>query len=257
MRKVFPVLICIALLATGAYAQKMNELNNPADFSNDFQFPAAAPGAVQFSDDFEGGTPPAGWSVVDNEGNGVIWANLAGCGEGGNYTNGSGDCACASSDVAGTADFDTELVTESYNFCDATNSTLSFTANYQNFANEDFFDVDYSLDGTAWTHVLSWNEDHGGFRAPPGEDVNLDVSVLDGESMVYFRFRYWDPAANDWEWYIQVDDYVLGADGTISVPGTDSCGGTGTPATNTTGLLILALVLLVGGSAYVLVRRSA
>lgn len=55
--------------------------------------------------------PPAGWTVIDNENTGVIWDNLAGCGESGNFTGGSGDVACASSDIAGTVEFDTELQT--------------------------------------------------------------------------------------------------------------------------------------------------
>ncbi|MEO1253551.1 MAG: hypothetical protein AAFY41_01515, partial [Bacteroidota bacterium] len=61
-----------------------------------------------FSEDFEGGVfPPAGWTVIDNEGTGVTWGFSADVGEA-NYS-GSGEAATVSSDLFGQAEFDTEL----------------------------------------------------------------------------------------------------------------------------------------------------
>ncbi len=57
-----------------------------------------------------------------------------------------------------------------------------------------------------WTNLLSWNEDHGGFRSLPGVAVNLDISSVVGQANVMFRFRYYDPNTGDWDWYVQVDD---------------------------------------------------
>lgn len=235
---------------------KPGELDNPKDYSNDHQVPArpGPPRAPQITEDFEGGTPPAGWTVIDNEGSGVAWDTLAGCGEAGNFTNGAGDVACVSSDVAGTNEFDTELLTDTYNFCDATNAAMLFTANYQNLAGLDFFDVDASTDGGgSWDNLLSWNEDHGGFRAQPGEDVNLGLAAYEGMPDVSFRFHYYDPNASDFDWYIQVDDFVLDSDGIISAPGAG--GACDVPAGNSNQMALLALLLVLGGAAFVALRK--
>lgn len=268
-KSVFRLGLCLilAVVVSGvAFAQvtgdgrdttKPGELDNPKDFSRDFQVgPPDGPGTPQITEDFEGGTPPAGWQVIDNEGTGVVWTNIAGCGEAGNFTNGAGDAACVSSDVAGVIDYDTELWTESYNFCDSINSVLNFTANYQNLAGLDFFEVDYSTDGgTNWTNILSWNEDHGAFRSPPGEDVSLGLGVLDGEPDVWFRFHYYDPTTSpDFDWYIQVDDFELASDGVITAPG--GGGVCAVPTMNSVGLAVLTVLLLVGGSALLLRRRT-
>ena len=237
-----------------ADAAKVDELNNPADYSRDFQVGPGQGGAPQIQEGFEGGTPPSGvtsaWTVIDNAGDGPIWTDLAGCGESGNFTNGSGDVACVSSDEFGSAEFDTELITESYDFCDGVGSALTFTVNYQNFAGLDFFEVDHSTDGSSWTNLLSWNEDHGSFRSTPGEDVNLDVSALDGAPQVWFRYHYFDPNADDFDWYVQVDDFVLESSGTITTPGAAICA-TGVPTVGNQQLLALGLLLALGGAAFV------
>jgi len=171
----------------------------------------AFPQSIFFQEQFEGGVPPAGWTVVDNEGTGVVWTTIAGSGEAGNFTNGSGEAACVSSDIFGPAEFDTELRTPVLDFTNVTGVTLSFTANYQNFASLDFFDVDVSTDGgTNWTNIISWNEDHGGFRGLPGEDVSLSISALvEGQNNVVIRFHCYDPNLLDWDWYAQVDDLLI------------------------------------------------
>ncbi len=61
--------------------------------------------------------------------------------------------------------------------------------------------------------MLSWNEDHGVFRALPGEDVNLDISAVAGnQTSVMIRWYYSDPEPNDYEWYAQVDDVAVACD---------------------------------------------
>jgi hypothetical protein len=158
---------------------------------------------------FESGIPPS-WQVVDNAGNGVVWGSLADCGEAGNYTNGSGDVACASSDIAGTVEFDTELRTPVFSLDGVATAQLSYTANYQNLAGSDFLDLDISSDGgSTWSPLLSWNEDHGAFRAQPGEDVAYDLSAYLGMSNLMLRWHYYDPNSGDWDWYAQVDDVAL------------------------------------------------
>lgn len=167
------------------------------------------------TEDFNGGVvPPVGWTVVDNEGTGMVWGNIADAGEFGNYTGASGDAATASSDIFGPAPFDTELRTPSITGF-GPNVVISYVANYQNFANFDFLDLDISVDGGAsWTTVLSWNEDHGAFRSPPGETVSLPLdSYLGGATEFMLRWHYYDPnPGSDWDWYAQIDDVVITSD---------------------------------------------
>ena len=167
---------------------------------------AAAAGAAcgqGFYEDFEGGIPGS-WSVIDNAGGGVVWMTNADWGDG-NYTNGSGLAAEVNSDSAGTAEFDTELVTHS--FVVPAGSALELTANYMNFAYLDFFDIDINV-GSGWVNLLSWNEDHGGFFSTPGEDISIDLSGYAGNS-ANVRFHYYDPNSFDWDWYVQIDNVAV------------------------------------------------
>jgi MYXO-CTERM domain-containing protein len=84
---------------------------------------------------------------------------------------------------------------------------LQLLANYQNFAALDFFDIDIN-NGSGWVNLLRWNEDHGGFDAPPGEAIDLDLSAYAGDT-AQVRFHYYDPNSGDWDWYIQVDDVAV------------------------------------------------
>ena len=168
---------------------------------------------------------PGVWSVVDDAGLGLVWSNIAGAGEAGNYTGGAGDAATVSSDAYGPADFDTSLISNSFSLANASSATLEYLVNYQNFAAFDFLDVDISIDGgSSWTNLLSWNEDHGTFRGVPGEAVSLDLGAYVGESDVMLRWRYYDPTTFDWDWYAQVDNVGLSCnlipdcDGAVATP---------------------------------------
>jgi Calx-beta domain-containing protein len=153
---------------------------------------------------------PAGWSIVDSAGNGIVWGNLAACGEAGNYTGGAGDAACVSSDFAGRGEFDTELRSPVFSLAGATSASLDFNANYQSFAGSDFLDVDVSTDGGAtWTTLVRWNEDHGAFRTTPGEFARIALSPFLGMSNLMLRWKYYDPNSDDWDWYAQLDDVRL------------------------------------------------
>ena len=203
------------------------------------------------SEDFASGIP-AGWSVIDNAGNGVVWTDLAGSGMGGNYTNGSGDVAAIDSDAAGAVDFDTELWMPALDLTNATATALMFTSNYQNYANYDFFDVDVSTDGgSTWTNEMRWNEDHGAFDSTPGEDVNIDLGAYDGMASVIVRYRYYDPGHN-WDWYVQIDDVLV--DATISQQPTPTPTPVeAIPTLNHNGLI--AMAMLIGLVAVVVIRR--
>jgi hypothetical protein len=251
------IILIVVLLAWGvsfAYdPTKLQELSNPPDNSGEYQGPPSTAATPQITEDFEGGTPPAGWSVTDDTGSGVVWETGGGaCGRT-NNTNGSGGFALADSDCFGSATYDTSLVTESYNFCSSVNSGMSVTINYQNFAGNDFFYIDCD-GGAGYVNLLTWNEDHGGFSAPPGEDVSLDLSQFDGAPSVTCRLRYEDISSPGWYWWVMVDDFVLLSDGVITAPGVDDCGGGGVPAT--TGIGLMLLVLALGGSSAYFLRRK-
>jgi hypothetical protein len=244
------ILALVGFVAASAFAAKLDELNEPKDYSNDFEMLAGARQTPIITEDFEGSFPPAGWTVTDDApgANTTAWSDLAGCGEAGNFTNGSGDCACVSTDIAGIGvNVDTQLITSSYSFAGYSDLVLAFTANYQSFQATERFDVDYSIDGgTNWNNILTWAEDHGTFRGTPGVDVALDMSGADGQGNVKVRFYHYDPATNDWDWYAQVDDVVIEGD----------TGGGGTvPTTTGIGIALMVLVLL-GSSAYFLRRRA-
>ncbi|MCA9972931.1 MAG: hypothetical protein KC425_22090, partial [Anaerolineales bacterium] len=169
---------------------------------------------------------PGGWNVVNNApGNPVVWTNVAGSGEAGNYATGSGDAASASSDLQGGGSglYDTELWTSPIDLSGVSQATFSYWANYGNFAFIDFLDLDVSTDGGAtWTNLLRWNEDHhpNGLRNAPGEFVSIDLSAYTGQSNVILRWHYYDPAgpATSQDWYAQVDDVSLSClSGTLGV----------------------------------------
>jgi hypothetical protein len=162
--------------------------------------------------DFDTGLP-SGWEVIDNEGFGVVWTTIAGAGESGNYTGGAGDAATASSDNAGSVQYDTELRTASIDlsgWLPTDELYLGYLANYQNYAARDYLNLDISTDGGAtWTNLLSWNEDHGSFRNTPGEAVLIDLSPYAGMSGLKLRWHYYDPTTSDFDWYAQIDEVGL------------------------------------------------
>ncbi len=165
------------------------------------------------TEDFEGGVfPPAGWTTIDNIGNGLVFDFAASFGEG-NYTS-TGEAATSSSDAFGSAAYDTELRTPVIDVTGKKGVILQYSANYQNFAQLDTLDTDISTDGGAtWTNILRWNEDHGGFRSEPGELVTIPLDGFIGEaSTIMIRWRYYDTATGAFNWYAQIDDVVIGTE---------------------------------------------
>ncbi len=160
---------------------------------------------------FEGGLP-SDWSAVDNAGNGVIWTDVAGCGEAGNWTGGAGEAACAVSNANQSPDYDTELRSPVFDLSNASSAQLAYRINYQNFANRDHLQLDISTNGGSfWTTLLDWSQDHGGMRALPGESVEVDLASYLGESNLMLRWHYHDSVGSDrdYGWYAQVDDVIL------------------------------------------------
>ena len=166
-------------------------------------------GAPVFQENFDNAFPPAGWTTVDNEGNGVVWATAAHYGYG-NFA-GTGEAATVSSDEAGVAEFDAELISPTIQTGGYSNIVLQYNANYQNLANADFLDLDIQVNGGAWVNVLRWNEDHGDLFGLPGETVTVPLQQYLGRTPTSFRLRwhYYDPNTDDWDWYAQIDDVSI------------------------------------------------
>ena len=140
---------------------------------------------------------PADWTVTSGGNTNVFWTNLASCGEGGNWTNGSGDAACASSDMQGGGNYDTELRTPPIDLAGVGLPTLTFSANYQNNVPSIGLDVDVSTNGgTTWTNCPKLGmKITVAARALPGEDVTLDLWQFAGQEIIV-RWRYYDPSGS-------------------------------------------------------------
>ena len=167
------------------------------------------PPNVALSEDFESGGIPAGWSVVNNSGNGAGWYvinNGGPCGEfSGNLTGGTGYFAIINSDCDGNVLDDAELRTSSINLSTTTSPEVRF--------NLDFFccfggsnaiaDVDFSTDGgTSWTNVFELN---GVDRRGPALAV-VPMPGAAGQADVKLRFHYYN---SFFTWWWQVDNVLV------------------------------------------------
>jgi uncharacterized repeat protein (TIGR01451 family) len=155
-------------------------------------------------EDFEG-VFTSTWTIADNAmAGGAVWSNVAGSGETGNWTGGTGDAASASSDQNLGA-FDTELWSPAFDLPAGGFARVDYLANFQDLSGVDFLDLDISTDGgSSWTNLLRWNEDHGVFRSS-GEEVSVDLSAYTGMTGLILRWHYYSTTGT-WQWYAQVDD---------------------------------------------------
>ncbi|GAA1406211.1 S8 family serine peptidase [Catellatospora coxensis] len=175
-----------------------------------------APGYAYGSDGeyetFDGTTVPAGWSVVDNKGNGQVW-KFTDDGNRGNLTGGSGGFAIIDSDDYGLGGAqDSSLVSPVVNLTAVTAPVIRFNQDF-NQLGSDRADVDLSLDGGAtWTNLLRQAAD---FRGPRTTEIPIPQAA--GQSQVQVRFHYYDAS---YEWWWAVDNVLIGSQVTCApVPG--------------------------------------
>jgi subtilisin-like proprotein convertase family protein len=213
-------------------------------------------------EDFEGGVPPLGWSVVNNAG-GPTWGNIAACGpngDGGNWTGGAGDAACISASTLTAGAYDAELRTPVFSLVGYSEATFSYLANYQNFSGIDRLNFDISADGgVTWTTLTSWNSDQGAFQSTPGVFPTVDLADYLGMSNLMLRWHYFwnDPAALGW--YAQVDEAefkcVQGPPTAVTLDGL-SAAQAPLPVAGLPLAALPAVVSLALGAVYVLRRKE-
>jgi len=155
---------------------------------------------VLLSEDF-GTWPLTGWTIVDNDGGGLVWQSGTVCADT-NDTGGTGDFADANSDCFGASTFDTELRTPVIDLSTAGTPILEFKSAYENYANVDYARVWASGDGgTNWDLLLEWNSDQSG-----PQTIQLDLSAYAGSSNVVISFQYDSDGNSGWYWSWQIDD---------------------------------------------------
>jgi hypothetical protein len=171
-----------------------------------------APGYTQsiggLVENFDSGTLPKGWSIVNDPASFGEWSINTGpdpCGAfSGNATGGAGPYALANSNCDGVGTFDdTSLVTPTVDMTSFATATLRFMEDYKSL--DDEADADISIDGgTSWTNVLSQTADARGPKT-----VSIDITgIAAGHANVKARFHYFNAF---WAWWWQVDNVLLGS----------------------------------------------
>ncbi|HHN93774.1 MAG TPA: hypothetical protein ENK17_03320, partial [Anaerolineae bacterium] len=174
------------------------------------------------SEDFEGAFPPAGWTVYDNAGTGMMWHRNDYFGVGNQAAFGSGYSAAAHAYLSGAA-WDTELWSPPVFLPGDT--ILTYASNFQDYAGNGDMWLDISTDGGAtWTNLRYQTTDD-----PFGGTFETeDLSAYTGQTVI-LRWRYSATSSTAWFWHI--DDVKLtmvvpwlsvAPDAGTAAPGSDS-----------------------------------
>ncbi|MFY8350508.1 Calx-beta domain-containing protein [Pseudoalteromonas sp. SSM20] len=167
-----------------------------------------APGYVinGFQEKFEGSFPPAGWTVTDNAGNGVIWGSSRDDSQG-NITGTDGDTAIINSDAAGPVDVSSELISPMFTVAELDSTILNFVANHVTFTGADQLSLDISVDGGEWQTVEVMTK--GDNNLVDGlASYSIDVATyVDGAANFKLRWNYTNA---NWEWFAAIDDVQFG-----------------------------------------------
>ncbi|MBY8870234.1 S8 family serine peptidase [Micromonospora sp. PLK6-60] len=152
---------------------------------------------------FDGTAVPAGWSLVDHQGNGQGW-QFTDPGNRGNLTGGAGSFAIIDSDKYGSGNRqDASLVSPVVDLTDVAAPVIRFNQDFRQLGTNRA-DVDLSLDGGAtWTNVLRQSAN---VRGPLVTEVKIPQAA--GNAQTRVRFHYYDAA---WAWWWQVDNVLIGS----------------------------------------------
>ena len=164
-------------------------------------------------EEFEEGTLPDGWSLINNAGTDAVW-RFDNPGERSNLTGGSGGFAIIDSDYFSYTSVDTALVSPSVDLSDETGTFIAFDQDFYYYNGEpgEVADVDVSIAGGDWQTVFSQTDNS---RGP--DHVEIDISgYADDQSDVRVRFHYYNA---DYEWWWQVDNVQVGPYDCVVTPG--------------------------------------
>jgi hypothetical protein len=162
---------------------------------------------------FSAGIPPGitsydGLAWPSGPGSETDFWDLAGCGEAQNWTGARGNVACASSDLAPSGAYNTQLRTPAMNLSGQSSAAIGFTMNYQDGA--EVLELESSINyGASWQPVTSLGGPVGPFRGVGGGRIVVSLDPLAGQAAVRLRWRYQNanPAASDA--YVQIDNIAL------------------------------------------------
>ena len=168
-----------------------------------YQFGANGLPVEEFTDE----VTPEGWEVVDNIGNGQVWA-FDNPGGRSNNTGGEGNFAIVDSDFHGPGDLqDTELITPVIDLSGVTDPVIRFNQDFNWWVAglDEFANVDLSIDGgVTWETVL--NQEDADVLGPRLESI--PIPQAGGEADVQVRFHYGNA---QFEFWWQVDNVTVGA----------------------------------------------
>lgn len=117
---------------------------------------------------------------------------------GGGYVLVDSDC----DGVSGMSVANSFLVTESYDFSNYEDVTVSFE-HYYEYYSSDNARFQYKIGAGSWTTVQTWTSDQG-TEGSPALFSQL-ISALDGQSDVSFRWRY----RSGWDAWWFIDDFLI------------------------------------------------
>jgi subtilisin family serine protease/N-acetylneuraminic acid mutarotase len=155
---------------------------------------------------FESGSLPAGWTIVDNIGNGQVW-QFNNPGGRSNLTGGEGGFAIVDSDEYGPGnDQDTQLVSPMLDLTNVANPIIQFNQdfNWWVLGLNEFTNVDVSIDGgVTWETVFH----QSGADAPGPRQETIEIPQAAGEPDVQVRFHYGNARFEFW-W--EIDNVLIG-----------------------------------------------
>lgn len=153
---------------------------------------------------FEGDFLAAGWSTVDNAGDGNLWARndqLDPPTGVTNHSGGTGLCASANDVATGSGSaWNAELYAPAIDLTAATDVALLYRTDFEDQAGAGQATLEASADGSSWTPLTQWTNDRG-----PRREV-VDLSAYAGGS-VYLRWIYSDDDGTGAWW--DVDDVCV------------------------------------------------
>jgi N-acetylneuraminic acid mutarotase len=199
-----PVTVTVAVGATGLTRDISDPVNLTACTAPGYRFVAS------LSEDFDGKTKPAGWSVVTTGNPGNTWQ--FGQPVGANGTGGTGDYAAANQqqfqDPANT-----DLITPAVSLSGTADPQVQFDSYSvsSNVPPQENEAVQVSVDGgKTWTTAAAWTG-----TAIPGGPVSVPLPQAAGHPSVRLRFQYLDspaptPGGSGSSNFWQVDDVTVG-----------------------------------------------